>query len=454
MNIKSLYTVIANDEGLRALRYFLDKREVTNSPTHTLLRMAELVLMLNSIDFNGEHYKQIGGVAMGSKLGPNYACLFVGYVEERMLRDYTGRKPDLYKRYMDDVAGAASCTEDDLIQFLTFASNYHPKLEYTWSISSAKLPFLDMYLIPRDDRIATSIYYKETDSHSYLNFMSSHPFKCKAAIPAGQFLRLRKICSEDDDFEESATAMESFFLARGYPVPLVREGKRKAASTPRALLLAGKNANQTAANRVPMVTTYHPKNTPVCNILSRNHNILADDDSTKVIFSQPPLKAYRRAKNLRDLLVHCDPRQQQEQEPGTFPCGRTICRTCPHINQSTSIPSPGGQIKITGHFTCTSDNVIYCISCRKCPVSVYIGETGRRLADRFREHRLDVLHKKSDLPVAIHFNSPGHSLEDILVAVLRSGLSKRDVRQREEMRQIFKFQTLAPHGMNRDFSFT
>ena len=27
-------------------------------------------------------------------LGPNYACLFVGYVEERMLAEYTGRKPD------------------------------------------------------------------------------------------------------------------------------------------------------------------------------------------------------------------------------------------------------------------------------------------------------------------------------------------------------------------------
>ena len=158
--------------------------------------------------------------------------------------------------------------------------------------------------------------------------------------------------------------------------------------------------------------------------------------------------------NLRDLLVHSDfPPDQPAQQPGTFPCKRTICRTCPHINQSTSIPSPGGQIKITGHFTCTSDNVIYCISCRKCPVAVYIGETGRRLADRFREHRLDVLHKKSDLPVAQHFNSPNHSLEDVRVAVLKSGLARKDVRQREEMRQIFKFQTLAPRGINRDFSF-
>ena len=150
--------------------------------THTLLRMAQLVLTLNKFVFNGEHYQQIGAVARGSKLGQNYACLFVGYVEEKMLRDYTGIKPDLYKRYMDDEAGAASCAEDDLTRFLTFASSYHPKLEYTWSISSAKLPFLDMFLIPRDDRVATSIHYKETDNHSCLNFKSSHPFKCKASI--------------------------------------------------------------------------------------------------------------------------------------------------------------------------------------------------------------------------------------------------------------------------------
>ena len=197
-----------------------------------------------------------------------------------------------------------------------------------------------------------------------------------------------------------------------------------------------------------MVTTYHTKNAPVCKILSRNYNILTNDDSTRVIFPQLPFEGLQTGQNLRDLLVHSDfAPAQPAQQPRTFPCKRTLCRTCANINQSTSIPSPGGQIKITGHFTCTSDNVIYCISCRKCPRAVYIGETGRRLADRFREHRLDVLHKKSDLPVAQHFNSTGHSLEDVCVAVLKSGLARKDVRQREEMRQI------APRGINRDFSF-
>ena len=98
---------------------------------------------------------------MGSKLGPNYDCLFLGYVEEHMMTEYSGIKPELYKRYRSDVAGAASCTEQELMQFLTFASNFHPKLEYIWSISLIKLTFLDMYLMPRGDCISTSIYTKK-----------------------------------------------------------------------------------------------------------------------------------------------------------------------------------------------------------------------------------------------------------------------------------------------------
>ena len=146
MDIKSLYTVIPTDGGLRALQYYSDKREILEPATDTILRMTELVLTLNTFEFNGEFYKQTGGVAMGSRLGPNYVCLFVGYVEERMLSSYTGIKPDLYKRYKDDVAGAASCSKEDLRQFLEFASSFHPSLEYTWSISSNKLPFLDIYM--------------------------------------------------------------------------------------------------------------------------------------------------------------------------------------------------------------------------------------------------------------------------------------------------------------------
>ena len=97
-----------------------------------------------------------------------------------------------------------------LRQFLEFASSFHPNFEYTWSVSTDKLPFLDICMKPQANRIATSIHYKATDSHSYLNFSSSHPYSCKSSIPYSQFLRLRKICSDDADFDIEAAKMETF----------------------------------------------------------------------------------------------------------------------------------------------------------------------------------------------------------------------------------------------------
>lgn len=40
--------------------------------TSTLIRLVELVLILNSFSFNNEYYRQIGGVSMGNGMGPSY----------------------------------------------------------------------------------------------------------------------------------------------------------------------------------------------------------------------------------------------------------------------------------------------------------------------------------------------------------------------------------------------
>ena len=63
---------------------------------------------------------------------------------------------------------------------------------------------------------------------------------------------------------------------------------------------------------------------------------------------------------------------------------------------------------IYDHFTCTSENLVYCISCCRCS-HIYIGETGRSLRSRIGEHlrsvrnnTLDFLwHNISTLPVTV-----------------------------------------------------
>ena len=103
MNVKSLYTIIPNNEGLHALKHFLDRREKQDPPTSTLVRLAELVLSHNHFEFNGDYFNQIRGVAMGTKMGPSYACLFMGYIEEEFHKQYNGPVPFFRKCYIDDI---------------------------------------------------------------------------------------------------------------------------------------------------------------------------------------------------------------------------------------------------------------------------------------------------------------------------------------------------------------
>ena len=111
-------------------------------------------------------------------------------------------------------------------------------------------------------------------------------------------------------------------------------------------------------------------------------------------------------------------------------------------------------IKITDHFTCTSANVIYCITCTLCK-KLYIGETGRRLGDRFREHLRDVEKddKNASKPVARHFNLPNHSMQHMAVCGLSLHQGNTESRKTLEQKFIFQIGTLNPDGINERFSF-
>ena len=47
-------------------------------------------------------------------MGPSYANLFVGFIENKFFSNYHGPKPDLYKRYIDDCVGATSSSREQL----------------------------------------------------------------------------------------------------------------------------------------------------------------------------------------------------------------------------------------------------------------------------------------------------------------------------------------------------
>ena len=85
------------------------------------IRLAELVFILNCFSFGDNYYKQINGVAMGTKMRPSYANLIVGFIENKFFSNYHRPKPDLsdlYKRYIDDCVGATSSSKEELNLFI------------------------------------------------------------------------------------------------------------------------------------------------------------------------------------------------------------------------------------------------------------------------------------------------------------------------------------------------
>ena len=446
MDVSSLYTSISHDAGLTALEHFLEQRSVKSPPTATIVRLTELVLTLNHFTFNDNHYLQVRGVAMGTKFGPAYACLFMGYVEQQFLQAYNKPVPDLFVRYIDDYFGATSSSREELERFIAHVNSFHPALKFTWNIAEDTLPFLDLSVSIQHDHLVTSIHYKATDAHNYLLHSSSHPPKCKESIPYSQLLRLRRICSSDDDFKKQADHMTSFFSRRQYPADTIDSAAQRVSTIdrPTALQPAEKN-NQ---DRIPLVISYHPHNLPIRIILLKHYQTLSSDTSTKEIFNKPPIVAFRRETNISNHVVRAAFPDPRHLPGGTRPCGRNICYTCKYIaDDVTQVKGPKGTVFINQQFSCTSTNVIYAIICKRCNM-LYIGETKNKLSVRFSGH-LRTIKKRENMPVANHFNTNGHALDDISITVIMSTEVNTD-RQRHkcEQRLIHQLGTLSPNGMN------
>ena len=64
----------------------------------------DFVLENNIFEFNQQQYIQTEGTAIGSKLGRNYACTYLGKWEKEFLSK-AKKKPLFYCRYIDDIFG-------------------------------------------------------------------------------------------------------------------------------------------------------------------------------------------------------------------------------------------------------------------------------------------------------------------------------------------------------------
>ena len=101
-DVKSLYTNIPTSGGMEGCRYFLSSNGRSINVINIVMNFISLILNCNIFRFGNSHYIQKCGTAMGTKMAPSYANLFMGFVEKDLLERCL-KKPLVWFCYIDDI---------------------------------------------------------------------------------------------------------------------------------------------------------------------------------------------------------------------------------------------------------------------------------------------------------------------------------------------------------------
>lgn len=350
MDVTSLYTNIPNHEGKRAIRTALESANqprsstITRVSTSSILEILGLVLERNNFSFNGEHFLQVGGTAMGTRVAPTYANLYMDWFETKHIYTYP-LQPTMFGRYIDDIFLLWDHGRESLDAFLTHINSIHPTIKFSAEISAESVSFLDTQVVKGPDNILfTDLYCKPADANNYLHYNSSHWMKCKDSIVYSQFIRIRRICSNIKDFDKHCLTKALHFKRRAYPVKVIISAFKRARQMDRNALVFPAPADHKPPDtpKVIAVTQYHPTCRVFEDSTRRNWDLLGRSTTTRYLFEHKLIVAYKRPKNLGEGLIRARlPQLRRVSGPAIArpSCTTKNCRYCPIINKTGRIKS-------------------------------------------------------------------------------------------------------------------
>ena len=221
--------------------------------------------------------------------------------EETHIYNKIGGKNIFYKRFIDDIFMVWNGTVEQLKQFIKNINTIHPTIKFDAKYSVDSIDFLDTHIYKTENgKLCTTLHIKPTDRHSYLHHKSYHPTAAKLSIVYSQSLRIRRICTEDSEYDKHSKKLIENLTHRGYKQIELQEIIANVFKMDRQNLLQPqiKNANKLS----PIIVTYH-KNLPnIKSAINKNWNILKINEEISSLFDKQPSIAFRKNKNLRQIL--------------------------------------------------------------------------------------------------------------------------------------------------------
>lgn len=194
---------------------------------------------------------------MGDKYASSLANLFMGKWEEDVIN--APRRPEvvLWARYIDDILLLWDGCESDLRSFMTSLNNNDRGIKLNFEASLDEINFLDLKIKIVGDNFVTATFFIATNRNSYISLDSCHYDPWLKTVPLGQFLCLKRNCTEINTFDEQAAILSKRFIEKGYDQEYLSRVVKEARDRERSSLLLDRHPSREDISAVaPFITTF------------------------------------------------------------------------------------------------------------------------------------------------------------------------------------------------------
>ena len=373
-DVVNMFPNIDNERGLRTLRTAYDKRKTLKPSTQCLIEALQICLYSNNSTFNNKHLLQTNGTATGAPNSCSYSDLAMQPIDDAIFRERDTNFVELlyYGRYRDDCLVLWNGSLERLYEFLAFINSLDEFLKFTIEVGGLFITFLDLRIGIHEGKLITTVYSKPTDSHLYLQADSCHQEASIKGILKGVALRLRRICSTNDEFDLKCKEYSAYLVARGHNPFLVEAAFQKVRDM--SITQARSKVERNQNKKVLFVTKHNPLGPNIRAIVKKHSHILENSVAAKEVFPEGFMIASRREQNLKELLTRADPYSIKPDLTddlsgmGYKHCDPKCDSCLAFVLETNTIKSTatGKTFFIRRQLNCETKNVVYCAICTKC----------------------------------------------------------------------------------------
>lgn len=438
MDVGSLYTNIETPLGLKAVKKWFQKYPDPNRPEEELLKLLEISLTKNDFIFDDKVYLQVKGTAMGKKFAPAYANIYMADWEDTVFPKCT-KKPLVYFRYLDDIFGIWTHSEEDFEKFVKTLNEHHPSIQLDPTLHDLEVHFLDVTIYKGPNfhntkKLDTKVYFKPTDTHALLHRSSFHPKHVFKGIYKSQLIRFNRICSNPQDEQMAIHTLNTTLRQRGYQRSFLRGVQKQVTSRGIHKHINTQQQTNQKENLIPLISLYSNYSVTANQLLKRNFSETLSQ--TTLGRNCKVISAYRKNPNLKDLLVKAKLHHPQNRTTITKEKSVKNLKTKTRITLPRPLPM-------------TLINSVYLITCKKCPQK-YIGQTSQSLDNRKSQYATRFLNNLEPFTyLTNHFRD--HGPTNFLIQGLEHDPTW-NFHQRNKTKQqwIIKLGTDYPFGLNEE----